>query len=91
MTRILGLTVAAIALVAMAGTAHAGTGKRHGKKHMQQSQYYSQHQKQEGYWSSYGYSGDRYDYSQRRDPSTWTGPLNAWDKARRDDSLLGRW
>jgi hypothetical protein len=89
--RVLGIAVAALAAIMFAGAADAGSAKRHGKKYMQNAPHFSQHQKQDGYWSSYGYSGERYDYSQRRDPGTWSGPLNAWDKARRDDALLGRW
>lgn len=33
---------------------------------------------------SYGPCGN--DYTGRRDPTTWAGPLNPWDKARRDDA-----
>lgn len=89
MTKILTALIAAFAVVALAGTADAGS-KRHGKRHMHYhaEPYGWQH---DGYWS-YGFRGDRYDFvSNRADPSTWTGrPRNAWDKARRDDAQLLR-
>jgi len=87
------LLAAAFALAATGGTADAK--KRH--KVAPHAQY------EQGYWedgsyrpwgpswgTSWAYGPHGNDYSGRHDPSTWSGPLNAWDKARRDDSFLMR-
>jgi hypothetical protein len=91
MTRIIGFAAAALAVVTLATTADAGSRKRHTKFYYDPG-YTDTHAYHPGY-RSYGYAwrpGDaRYD---RHDPSTWSHrPMNAWDKARRDDALLGRW
>jgi hypothetical protein len=87
---LLMLAAVAVALTGMTGSADAA--KRHKKhKHTTQRVYvparpYAVYP-HDRYWA-YGPYGN--DYSGRRDPSTWEGPLNAWDRARRDDSMLMR-
>jgi hypothetical protein len=95
MTKILTAFLATFALVAAAGTADANQRHKQSKKHMNHMQMQSQHGGWHHGWghSSYSFKGDRYDFSQaensyaeRRDPRSWSNPMNAWDKARVDDA-----
>ncbi len=81
------LLAAAVALVAMTATADAAK-KKHRYRPAPMAQCVDSGWNTGGYFG-YGPCGN--DYSGRRDPLTWEGPLNAWDKARRDDANLGRW
>ncbi len=83
MTKTTCCILAALAVLATTASADARNRHRHYTKApaeaaqgYQQQQYMRAAPLQENF------------YFGRRDPSTWSGHLNAWDKARRDDSLL---
>lgn len=70
------LLIGTVAVLALTASADART------RHHRQAK--PQVEQQEQYMRAAPHSY----FEQRRDPGSYSGPMNAWDKARRDDSLL---